>query len=388
MRRPGLLSLAAANLVFAFSASSQNVPTKTFSKPEIQFEEPFTQIGGVRELRDGRVIVSDPRDKTLQIIDLKSGKAEKIGREGSGPGEYSMPLAVTPLPNDSSAVYDPLNQRFLFVLPNGKPGGFYSMVTDGSPTRMMIGGLSGFDRAGRVYFQGPSFRMTDEGPQTADSAAITRLDLRTKKTDTVAFVKVPPANTQVSGGRGNVQIRVGGGNPFSPQDAWIPMADGRVAIVSAADYRVTYVGANGARTAGSPIPYEKVKVTEADKQEVRDQFKRSAPIAITRSVGPGGAQTRAAAPGNIQMPEPTDWPEFKAPFARQGLFATPNGELWVRKSLPAGQAPLFDVIDASGKVVGRVALPKDTRIVGFGNGTLYLAKFDEDDLQYLQRYRM
>jgi hypothetical protein len=39
-------------------------------------------------------------------------------------------------------------------------------------------------------------------------------------------------------------------------------------------------------------------------------------------------------------------------------------------------------------VVGRVALPADTRLVGFGNGTVYLARSDEDDLQYLQRYRL
>jgi hypothetical protein len=32
-------------------------------------------------------------------------------------------------------------------------------------------------------------------------------------------------------------------------------------------------------------------------------------------------------------------------------------------------------------------LPKATRLVGFGRGTVYLARMDDDGLEYLQRYR-
>ena len=50
--------------------------------------------------------------------------------------------------------------------------------------------------------------------------------------------------------------------------------------------------------------------------------------------------------------------------------------------------PRYDVIDAAGKVVSRVALPVKTRVVGFGNGVVYTVRTDEDDLQYLQRFRL
>jgi len=36
----------------------------------------------------------------------------------------------------------------------------------------------------------------------------------------------------------------------------------------------------------------------------------------------------------------------------------------------------------------RVQLPKGTRIAAFGNGTIYLYRMDDDDLVYLQRYRL
>jgi hypothetical protein len=59
----------------------------------------------------------------------------------------------------------------------------------------------------------------------------------------------------------------------------------------------------------------------------------------------------------------------------------------VSRHVASDAPPTYDVIDNSGKVVSRVVLPKRTRLVGFGNGTVYLARIDEDDLQYLQRYR-
>jgi hypothetical protein len=88
------LILTAGLLVTAVPAFAQNVPTRTLSKADAEFPEPFTQVTGVRELKDGRVIVIDPRDKTVQALDLKAGTAVKLGREGSGPGEYGMPFRL------------------------------------------------------------------------------------------------------------------------------------------------------------------------------------------------------------------------------------------------------------------------------------------------------
>jgi hypothetical protein len=60
----------------------------------------------------------------------------------------------------------------------------------------------------------------------------------------------------------------------------------------------------------------------------------------------------------------------------------------VRRTAPAGAPPTYDVIDAAGKLVNHVVLPKKTRLVAFGNGVVYLVRMDDDDLQYLGRYRL
>ena len=75
------------------------------------------------------------------------------------------------------------------------------------------------DARGRLYSAGPSYALSSSGvPSSSDSAPILRLDRATKKTDTVAFIKVPPVSVSTSGGGSNVAVRAGGGNPYVATD--------------------------------------------------------------------------------------------------------------------------------------------------------------------------
>ena len=387
------LPLLAASLAVALPAAAQ-APLKTLTKPDVEYEEPFTQINGIRELRDGRVIVSDVREKTVQIVDLKAGSAQKIGREGSGPGEYALPMRLLALPGDTSVVYDPLNRRFLVIGPDGKAGPFvsYEPENTGGRTRVTLGARY-TDARGRLYSAGPNFSIGPNGePSTSDTAPILRLDRATRKTDTLAWVFTPTTTIRSSQGGTNIQVRAGGGNPFAEADDWAVTPDGRLAVVRAKNYRVDWYAPNGQKTSGPLIAYEKVKVTEDDKKAYRERRNAGgATMIVTEQRGGAGGTTRSAgvAPPNVQIPEPTDWPDLKPPFVANAAFAAPNGNIWVLRTRPAkDKIPTFDVFDATGKVVNRVAIPADTRLLGFGNGTVYLARSDEDDLQYLQRYRM
>jgi hypothetical protein len=384
--------LAAATLLLALPAAAQ-APLKTLTKPDAEYAEPFTQINGVRELRDGRVIVSDVREKTVQLVDLKAGTATKIGREGSGPGEYAMPLALLAIPGDTSLLYDPLNRRFLLIGPDGKAGKFAQYEEDGGgPLR--ISRVRYTDSRGRLYSSGASYSVSPGGvPSSSDSAPILRLDRATKKTDTVAYIKVPPVSVSTSSGGQNVSVRAGGGNPFASTDDWAVTPDGRVAVIRTKDYHVDWYAPNGQKTSGPAIAYEKVRVTDDDKKAFRERRANGGGVAISfgQRVGPGGTSQGAnvAPPTSVQLPEPTDWPDVKPAFTGNAAFAAPNGQVWVLRTRAAkDKIPTFDVFDQTGRVVSRVALPAETRLIGFGNGTVYLARSDEDDLQYLQRYRL
>ena len=385
--------LTLAGLLLAGSLPAQQL--RTLSKPDAEFPDPFTSVSGVRELKDGRVVTIDIKDKVAQLVDFTSARLKKIGREGSGPKEYALPMALLALPGDSSLIFDPLNNRSLLVLPNGDPGDF---VTMGSSARRSGGGgmmtmsmapPRYADARGRIYMTGSGLSMGPDGARTADSLPVLRFDRSTGKTDTVAFVRQPKENTvTTSSGGGSMQVRMGVANPFAPRDEWAITPDGRVAVIRSPEYRVDW--ANPTRTLGAPIPYQRVKVSEGHKQAWRDSRKNATAIMVTRNNGT--VDTRAGSPGmgGLTIPEPDSWPEFMPPFVAQGtsVLAAADGNIWVlRTRETSDNVPTYDVIDATGKVAYRVSLPSKTRVVGFGKGNVYTVRTDEDDLQYLQRFK-
>lgn len=391
------LSLAAlATVVLAAPAMAQNVPTRTLSKPDAEFEEPFTGLIGVRELKDGRVIVADPRDKIVAAVDFKSGSQAKLGREGSGPGEYGLPTRMLPMGNDTTGIVDILNNRILLINPNATVGGFVDLNAPtptasagrGGGGMMMVGNSMPqmADNKGRMYIPGSPFQMVNGQPQPADSTALMRWERKSGKRDTVAWLHVPKGNAQISGGRGNMSIRIGGSAPFQGADQMAVAPDGRIAIAHFNPYRIEYVSETGQHTMGPEIRYDRVKVSEGHKQEWRDSRKNAMGMMMTND---NGRRSASMVPmRDVQDPE--DWgDEYMPPFlsSQNPLQFSNDGFLWVRRTGPAGMAPTYDVFDRGGNLVQKVVLPQRTRLIGFGNGTVYTIRLDEDDLQYLQRHR-
>jgi hypothetical protein len=396
-----MVPLRSLTLALAFGgalpalAMAQSV--RTLAKPDAEFAEPFTNVGGVRELKDGRLVVIDARDKIVQMIDFKSGSATKIGREGSGPGEYALPMRLVPLPGDSSAVFDMLNSRLMVVLPNGKPGNF--IVTDASSGApggpgggtMRIGGSAPrfSDALGRLYWTGQPFGggpAVNGPPKSADSVPVIRYDRSTKKLDSLGFVRLAKNNTQTSGGQGNMRVMIGMANPFQPRDEWTVTPDGRVAILRSPEYRVDWYGASGSKSSGAAIAYDKIKVTEKHKALWRESRKSQVSLMVTMN---NGQRSVNSGPPPTDFPDPGNWPEVMPPFLDNAAFPAPNGMIWVARTREVGDdTPNYDVLDASGKVAMRVEIPAKTRLVGVGNGVIYTVRTDDDDLQYLQRYRL
>jgi hypothetical protein len=395
MRATTLALLALA----ATTVAAQAVPNRVLEKPDAEWAEPLSQISGVRELRDGRVIVSDAREKTIQLVDFRNG-AKKIGREGSGPGEYGLPGAMFAAPGDTTWVFDLLNSRYLVIDPAGTAVSTFTIansIPPSSPSAVRPGGTirsgfgvgfaQGIDAQGRLYFRAPTTRFTADGLSVGDSTPIVRWDRRTERADTVAVLVSPPSRPAAvpratSGGSQQVSVRIGGGTPFVSADAYAVTSQGDLAVVRAKDYHVDWIS-KGRTVAGAPIRYDRVKVTEDDKRAYMEGLKTSTATMVANINGQRSVQNMPAA--GINGADAPVFPDFKGPFS--SVTAGPNNQIWVQKYMPNGAPPTYDVIDPTGKVVSRVVLPKRTRLLGFGRGTLYLARSDEDDLQYLQRYR-
>ena len=347
------VGLAAAAVSIAAVAQSARV----LDKPQVEIDEPFTNIGSVRELSDGRLVVVDAGNQSVHVVDFKTKSVEQIGGNGSGPGEYRSPVALLPSSGDTTLLADPGNARLLAIAPNAKD---VRAVTDmwpfagGRPgTRL----ARGADARGRGYFQGRATAMRPEasGSVATDSAALVRSARGSAGEDTLGYISLSPRKINMSSKDGKIQSVSILIPPFPSQDGWVVFPDGAVALVRANDYRVDWVLPDGKRVAGRPIPFTPVRVTEADKKGRKD-------------------------------PQP-DWPDVKPPFAYANVLAGTDGNVWIpRYGSAEDKRSHFDVVDRRGAVIARVDVPNRGRIVGFGPKSIYVVRLDGDDLQYLQRF--
>jgi hypothetical protein len=350
---------------------------------EASFPEPFTSITGLRELSDGRLLIADRTERHVSLLDFGTGTIIRLGRQGGGPGEYEIPARLLPLPGDSSLLVDFGNLRLTRITPDGRFEQSISTLHESGAMILPVGA----DAFGRVYFTGQGSVRTTPGRRGAgaDSTPIIRWELDTDRFDTVAMqARTPRHSGAVRLGDGRFHAAALHSQPFTPVDAWAVAWDGRVAVARATTYRVDWTHPNGWQTQGPDVPYRPVRITDAEKEAWAERLSGSA----VQMLSTGGAGRSRS----FQLPKPditdVDFPDVMPPFPRDAAHVTPEGELWVKRSQAIGEKQhLFDVFNSDGERIVQVWLPEGRRLVGFGRGTLYAVAVDEDDLQWLERYK-
>ena len=355
----------------------------SLQKPAATFPEPFTQIASIRELRDGRVLVLDRRDRIVVIVDFRSGKSATVGREGTGPGEYVQPGRLFQLGSDTTAIYDGPARRFVTVGPDGKTGDAFRFDLATGSGRQRGGIPKWSDAQGRIFTEGSVYAVGEL--RAADSAAITRFARGAQKGDTLAYVYLDKETIQVRDLPGGGTSVSNGVKAFASRDDWVALADGGVAVVRVTNYHVDWYSPSGARTVGPVVKTDAIPVTDADKAQSNKER-----LAAMRSATPrnGGTNASAPPPDMVGLPE-LIFPSVKPPFDVGSSLARPNGEVWVLRSRKARDpVAVYDVFTKAGGLIGRVAFPAATRLAGFGNATLYTVRVDDDDLQYLEQWTL
>jgi hypothetical protein len=360
LARAKIALLASASLV-AGGAGAQAPPVRSLGKPAAELLESFSTVESVRELRDGRLLVVDSRERIVHLVDASLRAATAVGKQGSGPGEYQRPGVLVRIEGDSTLLTDIGNRRLLVFNTAGQPVGVVGAPVERGGWNPAANMPRYADRAGRLYYV-TALRMPNAEPTTPpDSGVIVRVDRRRGAMDTIARVRLPKTTitTTTAGGKltGVSVMR----NPLAEQDEWAVAPDGSVAIARVGDYHVEWVLPNGTRRVGPRVSVQPIPVTKRDRDEA----------------------TQRSSAGGVELP---DWPEVKPPFLRDAASVAPDGAVWVlRTRAAADSVPVYDVFDANGRLTERVALASRGRIVGFGARAIYLVRLDEDDLEYLQR---
>ena len=371
-------------LVFGTSKLfAQDVAVHRIDRVDAVAPDVFSLIKGIRELSDGRVIVTDWIEERVVVIDFAASTTQDLGRVGAGPKEFRLPSSLLPLPADSTLLVDIGNTRLTVLGPELRFVRSLSMYAHGERFAMSPRAI---DEHGAMYF---ALSPWAGGPQAGrmDSVPVARWAPGYERIQLVANVQMRVSTPR----KRRVSFRFG--IPFvmfEKRDSWAIASDGWLAVVRSEPYRVEWYGPNGEHVAGPAIDYEERPVTMDDR---RDFIRRWLMSSYTSGRGPDGGighipAENQSTPEINRMARSEEFAEVFPPFEAGGVWTSRDGLLWVRRFLPAGSTSTFDVFDRSGARTAVVKLRAGRRIVGFGSGTLYTTMADDDGLLTLERYRM
>ena len=444
-----------ALLLFGAAAGAQSAPIPAAHPLGAEtgtIAEAFGSVQAVRQLPDGRLLVNDPARRQLLLYDADLKHFTAIADSTNPVATYSGRNAgLIAYRGDSTLFVDPQSLSMLVIDPKGQVGRVMAVprAEDAMSLTGVAFGLAGFDAQGRLVYRAPPRFDFRRGPGQAgpgqpgfqmptfpDTSPIVRVELATRKVDTVAWVKsFRPKMTPRTDADGRLVGMTSVMNPLPQVDDWAVLSDGTVAILRGVEFRYDFIGADGTLTAGPKIPHDWQHLNDEEKAAFLDSTKTaqdkmrqemqkridaaggmeklmasgnaaqvlggpggpgaggSAPmVSIQIRGGPDGGEPprrgnggpNGAPAGGIQMAapdyvSPSELPDYKPPFAMGAARADADGNVWVRliatKPMPG---PVYDVIDHTGKLVDRVVLPPGAAIAGFGaGGNVYLATRDD-----------
>jgi len=390
MRRELLLSW----FVAAPGLHAQPVPVRDLPRAQLEFPETFSAVSGLRELSDGRVIVADATERTLQLVDPQSRSTSPIGRVGGGPLEWQRPTRLYAIGGDTTLLYDAGNRRFLVLGPLAQPvrtmpqqriesaNGPNSTTTYTIVPRYI-------DTRGITYLENVvvEFDPVTMRPVAEDSVALLRVARDGRDSETVGWLRTPRLINSASIINGSASVSRA--HPMAARDEWVAFGNGDIAIVRAKPYRVEWIARDGSRVTGPAIDVERLRISDTEKRAINERERQRArgSFSVTTASGAGDATPRQLQMPNL--PDITEWPEFKPPFLAGGdnVWTAPNGELWVRRTQGDPKAgDLFDVFKHGGIRSHQVRLPVGARLVGFGKAAMYTAVADSFDVLTVRRH--
>jgi hypothetical protein len=414
-------------------------PIKQLGAVSAATSEKLGTVTNVRALSDGRLLVNDVSGRRVLLFDAKLQDFTVVADSTSATANaYSGRVAgLVAYRGDSTLFVDPQSLSMLVLDPAGKVARVMSVPSaqDAAGFAGLLG-AAGMDPQGRLVYRGsPRFEMRGmmpgagggppRPPEMPDSAPIFRIDLATRKLDTLGYIRTPKIKmnvTQDENGRISMSSEL---NPLPVIDEWALLSDGSVAFVRGRDYHIDWINPDGTKWSSPKVPFEWQRLTDEDKvafidsvKAARERMGANAPMAagpgggaqVIAGGGPpgGGGEPRvmvfggppggggegrrpagAAQPGGanstftpppMKFVDPSELPDYKPVFLNGFVRPDVDGNVWVRtiptKAVGAG-GPVYDVINRKGELVQRVQIPANRTIIGFGpGGTVYLTSRD------------
>lgn len=356
-RRTAISIIALASLHVSACERSDVSPLK-LGLPDATVRTTLAELDDFRELTERVSIAIDGLNRRIVLLDWETGRQATVGREGDGPGEYRTPLRLFPFTGGVALMLDQAGRLF-----TANANGELVALSRPNVVHRSRSGVRGADSLGRIYVEYERSVIRFEGgrPIWSDSLTIARWDPVSQRVDSIG--RIAPSPTSMPVLVNGLTYSTPSQQPLRTRDQWTVSVDGVVAVVHVEPYSVEYLEAEGDRTVGPPILYERTKVTDEMRREWETHsqpFDRYVPTA--------------------------PWPRFVPPFLEGAMRFDAEGRLWIERTRVPRGAQLYDVVDRRGRLVRRIQFPSGVRVTGFGAGRVYVAGSDSSSLVVLGTY--
>ena len=305
----GLLALNAPT-----GFAQKPVPVRDLSPADAKTTEYFGNIFGLRQLKNGGVLVNDGVRRQLVALDPTLSKrtvvVDSVTEGGQSYGPRASPLI--PYLADSSLFVDGMSLSLLVLDPTGKIAHVMSAPKP-SDLRFLASSASGVDAQGNLVYRAPLIMTrntssvppapgtTPAPPQPPDSSSIVRANFETRMVDTVGRVKTQGGTsmnmTQGPDGKMQMTMKI---NPINIVDEWAVLSDGSVAFVRGHDYHIDWIKPDGQAFSSAKLPFDWKRLTDEDKQALIDSARTAQEKQLAdakAAAAPGGANVIAAKAG-------------------------------------------------------------------------------------------
>jgi len=376
------------------STHSQSIPaSRVLSSADVRSTVLLSSISLVKSFPDGRVLVHDIRGRKVVVFSSQLDSMSVVADATMATNlAYSSQVGgLIPWLADSSFVVDPAASSMLVIDEKGAIARVASLPPP-PVSNCFIGGLAGNpgpDARSRIVcrlaplaragVRGPSQRYA--APEIADSAALIRYDLSSRKSDTAAFLRTSNLRFQLTQDEGCALWITPLINPLRVVDDWTVTSDGALAIVRGADYHIDWVAADGSVSTGSRIPARPKRLSDDEKAALIDSTRTvleklrpvrpapkpvapssrgsacdpEAPTQVNVSVrdDPVSIAAVSRGPGPLAFVASSELPDYVPPFAPASVRADLEGNVWIRTLEVVNGGSVYDVVRPDNPLVGR-----------------------------------
>lgn len=372
--RAGVLTLLLAMTAAWRPLFAQSVPTAAL-RLEVRIDgnddlSLFSFIRDLVPLRDGSVVVAEPREARLRWFGADGILRGTFGREGAGPGEYRG-IAGMGMVGDSLWVRDAGLRRTTWLASDGSLLGSlrWDVEENARPGTGFV--VLGYMRSGRAWGQ-RSASPASVGDETAPRQIELLTPTGAERIRTLATVPAQHERYRFMDGPSIV---------FGTQ----PFADAPLLVASGARDRLVIVDRRSALASSRTIPITAVSLRGDTLWTVRVAYRpRPIPSGVRDSVvrrihrlvarsGGSEAQVRAVLHLPAQYPPVTD------------AFEDADGRVWLRRE-EDGPRVTYQRVSADGALDLELGVDRSLRLRAARGAQVWGIRTDEDGVPSIERY--